>query len=86
MFSTTVLPRDRADDLASAHRTKYAQRKHWNDAAMRELKTPNCYQSVAVLMIHWAEWLDQDFKCGEEVCGPTFGLLCWSLDSILADH
>ena len=43
---------------------------------MRELDLPDYYQSVAVLMVHWAEWLDHDLKCAEEVCGLTFGLLC----------
>jgi hypothetical protein len=76
MNPNKVFSRDRADDSAPAHQTKYKQRQHWNDVAMRELDLPDYYQSVAVLMVHWAEWLDHDLKCAEEVCGLTFGLLC----------
>lgn len=33
----------------------------------QELETPFKYRSVAVLFVHWAEYLDDDLKCGPEV-------------------
>lgn len=33
----------------------------------QELGTPFKYRSVAVLIVHWADYLDDDLKCGAEV-------------------
>ena len=39
----------------------------WDSVMCKELKVPEGYQDVAVLIIKWAEELDQ-LKSGEEVC------------------
>lgn len=76
MQSRTAFARKGTDELDSLRQINDVQRHHWNDAAKKELELPNYYQSVAVLMIHWADWLDPELKCGEEVSVLTFVLLC----------
>ena len=44
-----------------------AMRQHWNDVSLKEFGVPSHYQSVAVLLIHWAKHLDKQLQCGEEV-------------------
>ena len=39
----------------------------FDKAVSKELGTPFRYVSVSVLIIHWAEYLDRDLKCGKEV-------------------
>jgi hypothetical protein len=53
--------------LSNAHQANDNMRQHWNDIVCREFDLPDHYQSVAVLLIHWAERLDQDLNCRGEV-------------------
>ena len=46
-------------------------RQQWNAVVAKEFNVPKYYQCVAVLMIHWADWLDPDLHCGDEVCRLT---------------
>ena len=59
---------DRVSDIAqSAQKANDAMRQHWNSVVCEEFDVPSCYQSVSVLLIHWADWLDTDLRCGDEV-------------------
>jgi hypothetical protein len=59
---------DRTSQIAqSAQEANDAMRQHWNGVVCREFDVPAYYQSVSVLLIHWADWLDTDLKCGDEV-------------------
>jgi len=53
--------------VQDAHKADDAMRQHWNDAVCKEFGVPSHYQSVAVLLIHWAKHLDTQLRCGEEV-------------------
>ena len=65
----TVLSKDIRDSevAQNAQRADDEMRQHWNDVAYKEFGVPSHYQSVAVLLIHWAKHLDKQLKCGEEV-------------------
>lgn len=54
-------------DGNSAQKADDAMRQCWNMAMRRELIVPDHYQSVAVLLICWAEWLDTDLGVIREV-------------------
>lgn len=41
----------------------------WDKTVGQELEIPYKYRTVAVLIVHWAEHLDRDLKCGEEIEG-----------------
>jgi hypothetical protein len=62
------LKRDREGEvMQSTHRANDAMRQHWNSTVCKEFNIPSHYQSVAVLLIHWADWLDKNLKCRTEV-------------------
>jgi hypothetical protein len=42
-------------------------RQHWKTAVCKEFNVPSHYQSVAVLLIHWAQRFDEQLQCGAEV-------------------
>jgi hypothetical protein len=48
-------------------RANDAMRQHWKRTVSKEFDIPSHYQSVAVLLIHWADWLDEALKCRAEV-------------------
>ncbi|TLD09828.1 serine/threonine protein kinase, partial [Venturia nashicola] len=48
------------------HGVNDAMRQHWNTAVAREMNLPIYYQSVAVLLIQWANWLDPNIQREEE--------------------
>lgn len=52
----------------SAQKANDAMRQHWNSVVCKQFNVPSYYQSVSVLLIHWADWLNPDLKCDEEVC------------------
>jgi hypothetical protein len=56
-----------SEAVQDAHKADDAMRQHWNDAVCKEFGVPSHYQSVAVLLIHWAKHLDTQLRCGEEV-------------------
>jgi hypothetical protein len=59
---------DRVSQIAqSAQKANDAMRQHWNGVVCKEFNVPTYYQSVSVLLIHWADWLDTDLKCADEV-------------------
>lgn len=39
----------------------------WEHTVCEQLKVPDTYGHVAVLIVHWAKNLDEDLKCGKEV-------------------
>ncbi|KAK4540551.1 hypothetical protein LTR36_009081 [Oleoguttula mirabilis] len=39
----------------------------WEQTVCEALKIPDTYRHVAVLIVHWADYLDVDLKCGKEV-------------------
>jgi hypothetical protein len=50
-----------------AERVDDAMRQHWKTAVCKEFNVPSHYQSVAVLLIHWAQRFDEQLQCGAEV-------------------
>lgn len=64
---------DRVSEVTrDAHKADDAMRQHWNSVVANELGCPSYYQSVAVLLIQWANWLDPDLQREEEVCTPRY--------------
>lgn len=60
---------DRVSEITrNTQETNDAMRQHWNRTVLQELRSPSHYQSVAVLLIQWANWLDPDLQHYEEVC------------------
>lgn len=51
----------------NTHRANDVMRQQWNSTVCKEFDIPSHYQSVAVLLIHWADWLDKNLKCRTEV-------------------
>ena len=49
-----------------------AMRQHWNNAVCREFDAPEYYTSVAVLLIRWADRLDDWSECGAEVSQSAY--------------
>lgn len=39
----------------------------WDNTVGKELEIPYKYRTVSVLIVRWAEYLDRDLQCGEEV-------------------
>lgn len=73
---------DRTNDIKqSAQKANDAMRQHWNRVVCKEFNVPSYYQSVSVLLIHWAEWLDTDLKCDKEVSN----LVPWHMAGIETD-
>ena len=68
----TVVSKDTRDSEVAQDTQKVddEMRQHWNDVAYKEFGVPSHYQSVAVLLIHWAKHLDKQLQCGEEVSVP----------------
>lgn len=68
---TVITKAARDSEVAEdTQRADDAMRQHWNDVAYKEFGVPSHYQSVAVLLIHWAKHLDKQLQCGEEVSVP----------------
>lgn len=44
-----------------------SMRQHWNDIVRKEFYISEYYTSVAVLLIRWADQLDDWSECGAEV-------------------
>lgn len=66
--STKNAGADREDEVLQAvQKANDEMRQDWNSAVCEEFDVPNHYQSVSVLLIHWAAWLDESLGCGEEV-------------------
>lgn len=68
---------DRASEIEqSAQKANDAMRQRWNSVVCKEFNVPSYYQSVSVLLIHWADWLDRDLKCDEEVSEASGTAMC----------
>lgn len=68
---------DRASEIEqSAQKANDAMRQRWNNVVCKEFNVPSYYQSVSVLLIHWANWLDLDLKCDEEVSDAAGAATC----------
>lgn len=67
---------DRVSEITQdAQRANDAMRQHWNSVVGSEISFPNFYRSVAVLFIHWADWLDPGLECDGEVCTSILQIL-----------
>ena len=65
---TMIARVDRNEEVVQdAQRADSAMRQHWKNAVCKEFKVPSHYQSVAVLLIHWAKRFDEQLQCGAEV-------------------
>lgn len=47
-------------------------RELWDKVVCEQLKIPDTYRSVAVLIVHWHPDLDVDLKCASEVNSNPF--------------
>lgn len=66
-ITKSARPRREGETMQDADRANDAMRQHWNSTVCEEFDIPDRYQSVAVLLIHWADWLDTTLKCRAEV-------------------
>lgn len=60
LVDTPIKDRDEATAQATFEKVVY-----------EELGTPFKYRSVAVLAVHWAEYLDEELKCHTDVSKPN---------------
>jgi hypothetical protein len=65
--STSSYDMEQGDAAQDAQRANDVMRQHWNDAVREELSVPSYYTSVAVLLIHWADRLDESLESGKQV-------------------
>jgi hypothetical protein len=65
--STPTYDMEPGDAAQDARRANDVMRQHWNDAIREELSVPSYYTSVAVLLIHWADRLDESLESGKQV-------------------
>jgi hypothetical protein len=74
---------DQDEEVVSgdAERVDDAMRQQWKTAVCKEFNVPSHYQSVAVLLIHWAQRFDEQLQCGAEVSvmlNPKSGSLTYT--------
>lgn len=69
--------RDRASEIEQrAQKANDAMRQHWNGVVCKEFDIPSHYQSVSVLLIHWASYLNPELRCDEEVSHAVYSVPC----------
>ena len=62
-----VPPETESPRSSQAEATVSHMQASFEKTVCTELELPFRYRSVAVLIIHWAEYLDRDLNCGAEV-------------------
>jgi hypothetical protein len=65
--STSTYDMEDYEVAQDARRANDVMRQHWNDAIREELSVPSYYTSVAVLLIRWADRLDESLESGKQV-------------------